>query len=288
MKKTLISTVCALALSFQSASATEVIDNITKNVLQANANNVVKEAKELDVSLETKSLVKAQAAFEEFILAWKRVQAVYIAPEVNEDVTDTPRYLDIFHHGNEDITKQLARIIKSNDALEEVLYKHSNKSVNALEYVLFTKDFDSKYDARRLEVARFIVASITEYLKQIQAVYNNERTLKLLKDEQWANDVLVNALIESSYKLKEWRVGDAAGLSKKYKNKPDNARAEYALSGYSTEAIEAILLTHKAIMNKEGAEDFGDYAARSGAKEAVSKIQKALDAALVDVKKNSK
>jgi hypothetical protein len=69
---------------------------------------------------------------------------------------------------------------------------------------------------------------------------------------------MLNSLIENSYKLKEWRIGDAAGLSRKYKGKPDNARAEYALSKNSQLAIASIIDTHLDILDER---DFKNYGA---------------------------
>ena len=77
--------------------------------------------------------------------------------------------------------------------------------------------------------------------------------------------MVINSLIASSYRLKEWRIGNASGNSSKFKNDPKNERAEYFLSQNSFEAIDAILEAHKQIVEKNKYYDFASYAMDKGA-----------------------
>ena len=86
-------------------------------------------------------------------------------------------------------------------------------------------------------------------------------------------------LIDSSFKLRDWRVGDIAGLSRKYEGSADNRRAEYYLSGQSTVAIKAILQTHKMIMDAK-IYDFGDMLKENGFEKEVQLIIAKIDKAL--------
>ena len=80
--------------------------------------------------------------------------------------------------------------------------------------------------------------SIIANLQNINKVYKNY--LSKSKDEKWENALVINTLIASSYRLKEWRIGNASGNSSKFKNDAKNERAEYFLSQNSFAAIDAI------------------------------------------------
>ena len=77
--------------------------------------------------------------------------------------------------------------------------------------------------------------------------------------------LILNTLIASSYKLKEWRIGNASGNSSKFKNDAKNERAEYFLSKNSFVAIDAILEAHKEVLLKSKNYDFATYALEKGA-----------------------
>jgi len=101
-----------------------------------------------------------------------------------------------------------------------------------------------------------------------------------MKEKQKMNAIIMNALIESSYKLKEWRVGDAAGLSRKYKNNPNDDRSEYPISKLSYKAIEAILLTHQEMIGKQKFVNFSEVVHQAGADKELQTIRNSLESAL--------
>jgi hypothetical protein len=78
-------------------------------------------------------------------------------------------------------------------------------------------------------------------------------------------------------------VGDAAGLSRKYKNDPKNARSEYPISKLSYKAIEAILLTHQAVVGEEKFVNFSKVIHDAGADKELSDIRKNIKNALNDL-----
>ena len=205
---------------------------------------------------------------------------VKILGDINEDFIDTPRYIDIFHNGNEDIREQLDRAIKSKDEIRVVLFKNSLKSINALEYMLFSKDIKN---IRENKITITILDRIISHLNDIKDEYILQKA-KFLSDLKKANAVTINAIIQNTYKLKEWRVGDIAGFTKKYEDNPDNKRAEYFLSKNSSNAIEAVLNTYKNILDNKEFTDYGDYLIRLTDGKEMKRLRESLNKSLELVK----
>jgi len=214
-------------------------ENIVTNLLQQSSANVSRNALLVKDAIESSSLTNAQYEFKKFILSWKKVEATYIAGTLNSALIDTPRFIDFFHIGNEDITEQLDTVIASTAKASDLLFKNSHKSVNALEYILF----NSGNDTKRLEMATVMIDALITHLNTIEKYYKNIDVNQL--DTQVFAEDLINILIDSAYKLKEWRVGDAAGFTAKYKDNPDATRLEYSTSKYSLEVIASILNAHE-------------------------------------------
>lgn len=242
-----------ILLMFNILVANEYLDSIYDNIVLKNSKNAIESIKKLKQDIKTNNIKSAKKEFSNMVRTWKSVEAFYILGDLNEDYLDTPRYLDTFHHGNEDIKEQLDLIIKDSEDLSISLYKNSHKTINALEYILFTKDFKNK---RVKDIALIISLKMLENLNEIYKAYKQARKDFVL-DEKRANAIMLNSLIENSYKLKEWRIGDAAGLSRKYRNKPDNNRAEYSISKNSANAISAILDTHYKILANQSFKNYG-------------------------------
>jgi len=231
----------------------EYLTSIYDNIVLKNSKESIKSVEVLQEKIKADDFKNAQKDFSNVVRTWKSVEAFYILGDLNEDYLDTPRYLDNFHYGNEDIKKQLDLIISDNEDLSISLYKNTHKTINALEYILFKKDLSNK---RVKDIALIITARMIENLKEINQGYIASRKA-FIADEKKANAIMLNSLIENSYKLKEWRIGDAAGLSRKYKKKPDNARAEYSISKNSQNAIKAIIDTHITILDKQDFKNYG-------------------------------
>jgi len=250
-----------------------IYDNIVfKNIKEANQN-----LNQLNLLLNNNaSDKKLKDGFTQLMMSWKKVQTLYLAADLDEDYIDTPRYIDTFHQGKENIYKQLDRILLSSDGLDIELFKNSTKSINALEYLMFKP---SQKQKRQKEMIVYVLKHIGKHLKTIEIFYQNNKALFRL-NEQKMNAFIMNALIESSYKLKEWRVGDPAGLSRKYKNSPKNARSEYPISKLSYKAIEAILLTHQAIIGKQKFINFSDVVHNAGADKELLAIRYSIEKAL--------
>ncbi|MGD9623917.1 MAG: imelysin family protein [Arcobacter sp.] len=239
--------------------------NIVKNVSIPNVETAIKDAQTLKTEINDKN-------FTNFIKSWKKVEAIYFAGEIDDAYLDTPRYMDVFNNLKEDLNSQMQRVIESNDEPKTALFKNSFKTVNALEYVLYN---DKELTSREKELAKVILDSLISHLEDIKGVYEEYLTSKP-KDEKLENAIVINTLIASSYRLKEWRVGNAAGLSSKYKNDAKNERAEYFLSQNSFEAIDAILDAHKEILEKKNYYGFADISKKMDA-------QKELETALLKI-----
>lgn len=253
MKKIILMLAFALIAAYANESAQE---NILNKVLIKNTQQAILSAQQLQTKLNEKDAdaTAIKPFFGELLFNWKKVEALYLAGDLDNNYLDTPRYIDVFHNLKENLNEQMQRVRESKDAANIALFKNSFKTINALEYILYSKETISKRD---IELACAITKNIQSNLEDILEVYTQNGS-KLLKDEVFSNGVVMNTLVQSMYKLKEWRIADVAGLTLKYKNNANAQRAEYALSKQSTQAIKAILLTHKEVLAASEYVDFGD------------------------------
>lgn len=217
-----------------------IFQSVIKNVALKDTQSAINSAKKLQKEINDENFTK-------FLRDWKRVEANYLAGEINSDYLDTPRYIDVFNNLKEDLNSQMQRVIDENSDVKKALFKNSFKTINALEYVLYSsKDLND----RKKEIGKEILNSIIKNLEDIKTVYETYLKNPIIKEDD--NAKLINTLVASSYRLKEWRIGNAAGFSTKYKNDAKNNRAEYFLSQKSFEAIDSILDAQKEMISNEG------------------------------------
>jgi len=260
--KIVLAILCLTSISFAKEKVENIdiknkkmLNTIYEQVILKDSQKAVEDIKALEKEVINNKNEKAKQEFKNLVKSWKSVQSTYILGELNEDYIDTPRLIDIYHHGNEDIKVQLDRAIESKDAARVALFKNSLKSINALEYVLHTKDIKDK---RVNEITLTIIKRIKSHLEDINNEYKALHKT-FLSDLKKANGILINKLIQNTYKLKEWRIGDVVGLSKKYKDSFDNKRGEYFISKNSSLAIDSILNTYKNVFNNKAYYDYGNY-----------------------------
>lgn len=251
MKKILFLMFCFTSIVFANE---RMLFNVVKNVSIPNVQATITNAKSLQKDLSDENFTK-------FIKSWKKVEALYFAGDLDENFADTPRYMDVFNNLKEDLNTQMQRVIESKDEPKVALFKNSFKTVNALEYVLYN---DKEITPSEKAIAIEILNSFISNLEGIKKVYETFLTSKP-KDEKMERGLILNTLIASSYKLKEWRIGNASGNSSKFKNDAKNERAEYFLSKNSFAAIDAILEAHKEVLLKSKNYDFATYALEKGA-----------------------
>ncbi len=251
----------------------ESLSNIQQVKLSLNA---------LQTAPTQQTLSQAQSHFEQFIVSWKAVETVYILGALDDSYLDHPRFIDYFHQAKESIPVQLEQALGSNKPIEKVLFKYSTKSINALEYLLFADPEKNSLlqamSTRRIEAAQIAVDNIALWLGEIAQGYQS--TDMLLAENTASISQVVNALIDSSYKLANWRVGEAAGVSKKYAGKTSAQRLEYPFSNTSYRAIKSILQTHRKIIDRDGAVDLLAIAKIKDAESEVLFIRKQIDRAL--------
>lgn len=243
----------------------KILVNIIKNESIPNVENAISDAKILQKEANAQN-------FTNFLKSWKKVEALYFAGDIDENYADIPRYIDVYNNLKEDLNAQMKKAIESKDEPKVALFKNSFKTINALEYVLFN---DKDISKREKDLSVLILDSIIANLQNINKVYKNY--LVAPKDEKWENALVINTLISSSYRLKEWRIGNASGNASKFKNDPKNERAEYFLSQNSFAAIDAILEAHRQIVEKHSYYDFAAFALDKGAAiqllEAIDKLK---------------
>ena len=269
MKKLLITTAFLATSMFAQTS----LHSILENVSVPNVDKTVESAKVLKEDLNKENFLK-------LLSNWKKVEALYFAGDIDENYIDTPRYIDVYHNLKEDLSEQMQRAIDSNDKPRVALFKNSFRTINALEYVLFN---DETITPREKLLAVNIIDSIISNLSDIKEVYE-EYLSGTGKSEKWENSMVINSLIASSYRLREWRIGEPSGYAAKYKNDPKNQRAEYYLSKNSLNAIKAILKAHDEVIGDKPYENFATMAKNAGAKKAILEAQKALDKSLKELK----
>ena len=230
-----------------------ILVNIIKNESIPNVENAISDAKILQKDVNAQN-------FTNFLKSWKKVEALYFAGDIDENYADIPRYIDVYNNLKEDLNAQMKKAIESKDEPKVALFKNSFKTINALEYVLFK---DADISKREKDLSVVILDSIIANLQNVNKVYKNY--LSKSKDEKWENALIINTLISSSYRLKEWRIGNASGNASKFKNDPKNERAEYFLSQNSFSAIDAILQAHREVVEKHPYYDFATFALDKGA-----------------------
>ncbi len=202
---------------------------------------------------DTTKLRNAREKFIELLDAHKKVSSFFVASKIESQAANSLLLLEFWHVGkNLDIPAELDTIFSSTTAIESTLYKNSNKSITALEYTLFgAREAEStmaaKMTPRRAQAALIMANSIVGNIKDIQTFYKSNT--QFTSSEEDALSMSINILVDSSYKLREWRLGDAAGLTQSYLDDANATRLEYYQSSNSLEAIKIILNKHKEIMD---------------------------------------
>ena len=277
---------CSVVTYAQTDIQTDVLKSIQNNILIPDSKKTLNASWSLSESLKQlknkpskESLRQSQKAFLQLMLSWKTVEALYTAGNLDEDMIDLPRYIDVFHSGNESIEKQLERSFKSQKKVRTLLFRNSTRSINALEYVLFSGANNDVImrsmmdnNGQRIKIALAINHSITDNLEEIHRFYFQDKTFVQL-GKQSIED-LVNVLIDSSYKLLTWRIAEPAGLGEKYRGKPDSKRLEYLLSDGYFQSVNSILSSYQKILDSQEYLELGNLGAAQGVKEEINIVRK--------------
>ena len=223
-------------------------------------------------------------AFVNLASAWARVQAVYVLGGYEENAVDYPLLIDTYHVGKEDIPAKLERAIASDSEPETALFKNSYRTLTALDYLLFSDEWSPRRKALSQLAADTVCARLdtlhTDYLAQREA---------FLDDQPNAMKLMINAVIQSAYKTRDWRIGEVAGLTRKTLGKvlPENAQFPNNLDA-SWATIGAIIDTHRRLLIKTDSINIAKLSAGYGrgdlpeVQTALNEAQAAYDAATVD------
>ncbi len=242
--------------------------------------SLVESLKNLNQTQNQINLQEVQTKFKLFVLEQKKLEATFLADVLNDNFLDTLGYMEYFHSGkNSDLVSELNAIFRSQTNLAEALYKNSNKSITSLEYTLFGEDENissllNKMDERRSHAGLLMGEKIATYSKLIKDFYINDESF--LNSMEVSTSELLNQLIDSSYKLKEWRIGEATGIVKKYEGIIDKKKLEYYKSNFSIDAIIMILQTHLRILQN----GLKSIASSAGATTQADAIEQTLQTAI--------
>jgi|GEM_PF-937806 len=274
-----------------STTTVDPIVSLQSFVFTANAEALVeniqtmqKRVESIDTSLSEREILKLQVDFEAIATAWKSVEASYIVGDFESSLIDTPRYIDYFHEGKAlDVAADIDKVLNQTGDIQVALNKNSSKGINALEYLAFgyyeplsTLKIKMKTNnLRRIEVIKAVLKNLKTQATLIFTFYKNDTKIK--SDVQETSSAIVNVLADSAYKLREWRIGEAAGFVLKYKDSPNPSRLEYYYSRLSLEMIKAVIETHEEVMGEQSYGNFGSFASSNGAKAIVTKIRNQIN-----------
>ncbi len=284
MKKTLLALLIATATPIVYATDSNITDkasapmtiSVLRNIIMPDIDDAQQSIIELKKAIADNGSGQRKGAvdkaFADLVYAWKSVQAGYVVGELDSDMIDTPRLMDTFHEGNEKLDEQIERALKSGDEPRVALFKNTFKSINALAILLYD---DKELTDTERQYADYVLDILNSHLADIKTAYEKQAEAFNQSPDKSMSYVL-NALIDSSYKLKEWRIGEAAGLTKKYEGKPDNRRQEYPRSGNSLTAAAGIIGVHSDMMGKRDYENLGSTAIKQGAEKEVTAIRELI------------
>lgn len=262
-----------------SSSTSGVLASLQTNVMLSHANAFKSALERLEsqvVSTGISDMTALKGTFTSIMKEWKSVEATYVAADYSSSMIDIPQFIDYFHTGKKlNVGEDVENALNQSNDVSAALFKNSSKSLTALEYLLFVTSNNSQ---RKIDAIKAVVSNLKSKASTIASFYVSNT--KFTSDDKEASNAIVNVLIDSTFKLKEWRIGEASGIALKFKDSPDPARLEYAKSGLSLEAIKAILLAHQDVMGERSYGNFGSFASEHGAAAVVTQIRGQLNAAL--------
>ncbi|MDG6882717.1 Predicted periplasmic lipoprotein [Phocoenobacter uteri] len=276
IKKTIGILICCmptLVFANNVEKETAILTSIYDNVIVKDAHQA-KQSCDIFLNDLTKNLSQEryQQDFKHLVLDWKKVEANYIAGDMDSDMIDIPAYLDIFHTGNEDVPKSILRLLDSDQAAEMALFKNSYKSFSALETVLYP---EKNWGERNIHFSQIMLGAICDHLTEIDEFYQTNKT-QFIKDPNKAIKMIIDVMADRVFKLKDWRLGDPAGVTSKYKGYPDPMRAEFPLSQLGIDSAKSIVEAQRALLGKQDFDNFATLLRTRGIGEGADTAQQHL------------
>lgn len=266
-----------------AAGTTAYLQQINDAVLVANATALRDQAEVVRLGIEAlvleqsaANLSYAQQQASLLFTQWKAVEAIYVAKKLDDALIDIPAQIDVFNIGNLDIVARLDAVFVGSSPLSGQLYQSATRSMGALEYTLYgAQEFaDVTMTQRRADAALIMINYLQGHIDTIADFY--ESSSAFVNAGEDAVGITINQLIDSAYKLKEWRIGDPAGFTVKYKDDPNAARLEYYHSKSSLLGMRAILNAQLSVMQNGLAAIAAANSAQSEGEALLSLLQDAI------------
>ena len=279
--------------STASESQVEVLESLQKNVLSAHAEALLKNIVELktivngyDSNLTDNDVQTMKESFVTIMNEVKSVEAFYVATDFDITMTQIKKINSFHTTKGLDVGADVQRALNENRDIRVALFKSSSKGISGLEYLLYGNNASNdelvhemnKNNRRRIDAIKVSLEYLEGHASDIATFYANDTKFKA--DATDGANAVVNALIDSAFKTKEWRIGEAAGIAAKYKDLADPSRLEFRNSALSLEAIKAILETHDDVLGVRSYTNFGSFASENGAADVVNKIRTKINEAL--------
>ena len=215
-----------------------------------NSLEMVQSINTLTITKSEANLLKAQEQFKKMALSYKRVEAIYVASVQDpnmKDIADFKIEQFIKQPKSYDVVGDLDKVFAGTKSI----VANSLKGLTALEYTLFGTTetlsvLESKMSDNRLAAALLMSNNIAKQFKSIDDYYKGDTTF--LADSDNAISITLNVLVQETFNLREWRIGEAGGFTAKYDD-TSITRLDYHKSLNSLESIKEILNTQKNIMN---------------------------------------
>lgn len=227
------------------------LESIYDNIIKKNVHIATEDCnalrKQIDMQSSNPEKSGIKDAFLKFHNSWRAVQVNYILGDLNEDYLDHPQFIDNFHYGKENLYDVIQHALDSGSPAEKALFKNSTKSLNSLEYVIYR---DLILDKRDIEFAQVMAINICKRVAEIEEGYEQARD-EYLSEPDKSLAALVNALATSIFSTKEWRIGDPAGLTKKYSGKPGLERSETPYAYLNFLSLKSIYKAQKEMVDSK-------------------------------------
>lgn len=271
------------------------LSSIQKNILQANADDFLKSLDNMSTSLVSKDtnltnthVEDLQSSFVKILKNWKAVHTTYIAGKYDTALTDTPRFIEYFIKASkrQDIPADVQSALDSTTEIKAALFKNTSKSMQALEYLVYGKQESienlvialNKNNHRRVDGITVVLESLKVRATSIADFYKNDT--EFVSDTTRGLNALSNQLVQSSFDLREKRIGEPAGIVGNSSGNTNPSGLPYYNSKNSLLAAKAILETNKKMMGIQSFENFGSFAIANGASSIVTQIRDKIDEAL--------
>lgn len=271
------------------------LSSLHENVLALDANVLNQAVSKLNAKVNTfhgdvkeNDVKEMHSMFTELMQAWKGVQSVFIAADYDTSLGHHTQLFDFYRRIN--IVPHINTALTSSADIETVMFRNASRSMLGLEYLLFGDQASisqleidmNKNEKRRIDAIKVSMTYLQELSSEMLSFYANNAE-DFSGDPQKAANAVVNALVDSMYKLGEWRIGEGAGLMRKFRDKPSPKRLEHYKSKLSADSMRHILKLHQRVMSLQDYENFGTFATANGAGATVAEIEDELAAALAIV-----